>query len=324
MGYLIRSGYDQAQLIRDRVPIANILNDPEIPSDHKRKIRLIDEVRQFSQTQLGLTTTENYKTYVQLNRPYVTYIVQASPPYELDHYLWSFPIVGELPYKGFFNKDDAEAEARNLKVKNFDTMVRGVRAYSTLGWLKDPILSSMMDYKDWDLVNLIIHESTHATVYLKSSADFNEQLASFVAAKGTERFYTFKEGKDSPTLKLIQDSNQDEKNFSIFITEEIGSLKTWYANNRHDTTLKEHRLKEITDRFKKNILPKMKTKDYAKFSDSKLNNAVLMGYKVYSEDLGLFENAYQRLGADMKKFLEYCKELSHSSKPKNELAKISI
>lgn len=322
MGYLVKSGYDQAQLIRARVSIDNVLADPEISPEYKRKIQLVNEVRRFSEIQLGLTPTENYKTFVKLNRPYVTYIVQAAPQYELEHYLWDFPIVGRLPYKGFFNKEDADAEAKELQRKNFDTMVRGVRAYSTLGWLRDPILSSMMDYKDWDLVNLIIHESTHSTLYIKSSADFNEQLASFVAAKGTEIFYTAKEGASSETLKKIKDSNEDEKTFSVFITTEIENLKKWYSDHPHDPALKEKRLAEIGERFAKSTMPKMKTKDYEGFSKSKINNAVLMGYKVYSEDLSLFENAYRRLGSDMRSFLNYCKGLSKTKEPRRELAKV--
>ncbi len=250
----------------------------------------------------------------------MTYLVQASPQYEVEHYLWSYPLVGSLPYKGFFEKEDAVKESNTLKQKGYDTMVRGVKAYSTLGWLKDPILSSMLTYKDSELVNLIIHESTHATLYIKSSADFNEQLASFVGNEGTEQFYRFKEGPLSETLKKILNTNHDEKMFSKFISEEIQKLKKWYADNptKHNSNDKIARLQEINKNFVK-IKREFVTTDFDFFEKSELNNAVLIGYKTYSEDMDNFEIAYKNVNKDMRRFLEVCKNLKNSKNPKEDL-----
>jgi predicted aminopeptidase len=57
----------------------------------------------------------------------------------------------------------------------------------------------MLRYTDYDLVNLIIHETVHATIYIKSEADFNERLATFFGDIGAELFFKSKEGDDSAT-----------------------------------------------------------------------------------------------------------------------------
>ena len=128
--------------------------------------------------------TKNYSTFVNLHRPYVTYIVSAAPKNELKYYTWYFPIIGSVPYKGYFNEAGANGEARDLASEGYDTYVRGVTAYSTLGWFKDPILSSMLAYSDYDMVNTIIHETVHTTIYIKSNANFNERLASYLGDLG--------------------------------------------------------------------------------------------------------------------------------------------
>lgn len=318
--YILKSGYYQAQLIRNRVPNDEILKNASVDEETKRKIRLIQYVRKFSEEQLGLTPTQNYTSYVKIQGDYVTYIVQASPQYELEHYLWHYPFLGSLPYKGFFEKEDALDEAKKLKSQGYDTMVRGVRAYSTLGWLKDPILSSMMNYKDPELVNLIIHESTHSTLYIKSSADFNEQLAVFVANVGTELFYKHKEGDNSPTLKEVSVTNQDEKKFSKFITQEIKKLKEWYVKNPqlHTPSEKQKRLDDIKNNLKK-IESTFSKDSYHYFKNADINNAVLMGYKTYSEDDEIFEKAFLSVNKNIKSFIKLCQSLKASDHPKSDL-----
>lgn len=321
INYLINSGYHQAKLLRARVPIEDALKDTSLSEATKGKLRLAQEARVFAQTRLGLKPTENYTSYVQLDRDYVTWAVSAAPRYELTHHLWTYPMVGRLPYKGFFNKEAADAEAAELSQQSFDTYVRGVTAYSTLGWFKDPLLSSMIRYEDHDLVEVIIHETVHATVYIKSEADFNERLATFVGGKGTEIFYKEREGENSPTLTKIKTENADTKIFSKFISEEIRDLKKWYEDKKGTVTeeQKATRLKELQQRFVKDIQPLLGPKSFASFSDTSLNNAKLLGYQTYFMDMSLFEKRYEQLGRDFGKLLEFCKTLEKSSDPEKAL-----
>jgi predicted aminopeptidase len=318
MGYLFQSAYNQVKLLNSRIPMDKALQDPNLSAEEKRKLLLAQEVRQFAETALHLVTSKNYSSYVQLDRPYVTYVVSAAPKWELKHYEWSYPFVGKMPYKGYFNEADAQAEDLELQKQNLDTFMRGVSAYSTLGWFNDPLLSSMLRYQDFDLVNTIIHETVHATLYIKNSADFNERLANFLGMKGAELFYLKKEGPDSPTLKWVKNDNEDDKKFSEFISGELKNLSSWYKNlpetNRTEA-VREEQFHSIQTRFEKDLMPQMKTESYKKFKDLKLNNARLLIYKTYMQDLSDFDKLYESVGRDFGKFLDKCKALEGVKDP---------
>jgi predicted aminopeptidase len=322
-GYLIRSAASQAQILMARVPIDEALKDPKLSAEQKRKLKLAVQAHEFAQTTLGLKKNRNYTSYVQLDRPYVSYVVSASEKNELKHYLWNYPIVGSLPYKGFADKKRADEEAAELKSQNLDVVVRGVSAYSTLGWFNDPVLSSMLTYKDHELVGTIIHESVHATIYIKSKADFNERLAVFIGNLGTEKFYEATEGKDSPTLKIINAENEDEKLFSVFISREIKALEAWYnerKGSKIDEELRQKRLKEIQTHFEAELKPQLKTDSYIHFGTLELNNARLLNYKLYIQDLSVFERAFNKMGQNFPKFLDFCKSLESQKDPEGYLS----
>jgi predicted aminopeptidase len=323
MGYYFSSAYHQVSLLSSGVPVQKALLDPKIPEETKGRLRLAHKVRQFNETDLKLKQTKNFTKFVQLDRPYVTYVVSASPKWELKHHLWKFPVVGKMPYKGFFIESDAQEEAALLKSKNLDTHLRGVSAYSTLGWFNDPILSSMFNYKDFDLVNTLIHETVHTTIFIKNSADFNERMAVFLGNKGMELFYIKEEGPDSPTLNQVYAENHDDKLFSDFISREIEDLKDWYKNQTaQNEDLRQTRIKEIQTRFVSQIEPQMKSTSYSKFRDLNLNNARLMLYKTYMQDLSDFEKLYDQVGRDFSKFIEACRKLESHPKPEEGLKEL--
>lgn len=323
ISYLVKSGYEQARILANRVDNEELLSDPSTPEELKRKLRLAYEAKVFAETELGLSKTKNYTSYVKLDRPYVSYIISAAPKFKLEHYLWKFPLVGSLPYKGFFSEQEAISEAKKMEEEGLDTFVRGTSAYSTLGYFRDPILSSMLRYDDEDLVDTIIHETVHATLYIKSSADFNERLAVFLASKGTQAFYKQREGENSETLKKIQSEDEDEKLFSQFITEESNSLKTWYEMRENQSQEnKTRRLREIQERFVKKLTPLMKSKNYANFAKANMNNAYLLSLSTYVADLDDFEKAFELNSKDFKKSIEYFRKLQSSDNPEQALKKL--
>lgn len=318
--YYLSQGYGQLSLLNSRKKIEAVLTSDSLSDPQKKKLRLAVEAREFAENTLGLAKTDNYKTYVALEKPYVTWTVSAAPKWELKHYYWDFLMVGKVPYKGFFKEDSAKQEEAKLKEQGYDTFLRGVTAYSTLGWFDDPVLSSMLGYSESDLVNTIIHETVHATLFIKSSADFNERLATFVGNQGAESFYFAREGADSPTVKQIRRELSDEKLFSEFISKEIRDLANWYANTSdHNEDARAKRLREIQDRFVKDLQPKMKTKNYESFPKVSLNNARLNVYKTYMQDLSIFERLFEKVGRDYRKFIDECKKLEKEKDPQKAL-----
>jgi predicted aminopeptidase len=325
MGYLVKSAYNQMSLMNQRVPIEKALADPKISESDKAKIRLAQKAREFAENELHLKVTKNYTSFVKLDRPSVTYVVSAAPQWELKHHLFSYPFVGKMPYKGFFNPDDAKSFEQELKDKSLDTFRRGVSAYSTLGWFQDPLLSSMLTYSDHDLVNTIIHETVHTTLYIKQEADFNERLAVFLGNKGMELFYLKEEGPSSKTLALVRAENEDDRVFSKFITEELAQLARWYkdlpAESKTETN-RQAQFQKIRDDFKTKIAPNLKSDSHKKFSEIELNNARLLVYKTYMQDLSDFEALYQLVGRSFEEFIKRCKDLENVKDPAAELKKI--
>lgn len=322
INYLLKSAYSQLELLRQRVPLEETLQDPNLNQADKQKLLLAKKARDFAIHELNLKPSDNYTSFVRLNRPYVSYVVSAAPKWKLEHHQWWYPVVGKMPYKGFFNRLDANEEQMNLQKEDLDTYLRGVTAYSTLGWFNDPILSSMLNYKDHDLVNTVIHETVHATLYIKNSADFNERLAVFLGNKGMEQFYLKTEGEASPTLAQVRMENADDRLFSVFIGPKLKQLKQWYeqlpANERNES-LRQKQFKEIQNDFTQNILPQMKTDTYKKFADLELNNARLLVYKTYLQDLADFEKLYTKVDNDFARFIELCRQLEASRAPEQDL-----
>lgn len=354
--YILKSAWSQADLLMSRKSLEKVMaaseqtgeaaseSDRSKPGDRttvtkaeRAKLQLAIDAKKFGEAELGLKKNSNYDSYVKLDRPYVSYVVSAAKKDRLEPHLWSFPIIGAVPYKGFFNPDDAKAEAESLREKGFDTYVRGVSAYSTLGWFDDPILSSMLRYSDYDLVNTIIHESVHATLYIKSQADFNERLATYIGNIGADLFFARRDGDQSPTLAQARSESEDDKLFSEFISSEIDTLKAWYAesdtsaaNGTADASpskgktaaapsaefleLRAKKFTEIRERFDSKIKPHLKSERYVKsltqsLSLENLNNARLLAWKLYVYDLSDFDRVYTALGRDPRKLIEFAKSL---------------
>lgn len=329
LGYLMHISYNHLGMLTSTENIDDVLKSDKLTEEQKSKIRLTQEAKQFAYDKLGLKRSNNYSKFVDLKRRYVTYNVTASEKWKFEPYLWSFPIIGKAPYKGFYNEDMAKEEAAEMQKKDYDTNIRGVSAYSTLGYMTDPLLSSMLNYSDYNLANTIIHELTHTTLFIKNNINFNERLAVFVANKGTEMFYLQREGSDSPTLKQVRLENEDDKLFSVFITGEIDSLKKWYADFDHSKnlpatekeTLRQERLNQISVNFDKLLKPKLKSKSYDHIFSHKLNNADLIDYNTYMKSLDVFETVYRKTGSNIPAFLDKCKDLNNVDDAEKELQK---
>lgn len=324
--YIVRSAFEQAKLLRARIPLDEAAADPRLTPEERRKLKLALEARKFAESDLGLKATRNYTTYVHLDRPYVSYVVSAAYKRELKQFMWSFPVVGSLPYKGFFSPEEADQERKRQDQKDLDTYVRGVSAYSTLGWFRDPLLSSMLKYEDSQLVNLIIHETTHATLFIQSNADFNERLATFLGNAGTEAFYLKKEGKNSPTLNQINLDTIDDKLFSNFLSAEVDQLRAWYESkkvkplsNSEFEAERQKQFDEIRERFKKNVVPRLRSNQYSGFQSRELNNAVLLALHTYYYDLSAFEAAFKKFDRDFRRFIAFCRELESAKDPDQKL-----
>ncbi|MFK8138633.1 MAG: aminopeptidase [Bdellovibrionales bacterium] len=325
--YYAKIGIHQASILWNREDINQVLQSDNITQKEKQKLQLIEDVRKFIDEELPLQKSTNYTTYSKLDDDYVSYVVHAAPINSTVPYKWNYPIVGKLSYKGFPKKEDALKEAHRLEKEGYETYVRGVSAYSTLGWFRDPVLSSMLSYPDSSLVDLIIHESTHETIYVKSNADFNEQLASFVGRVGTELYYEKKEGLDSPTIRKLLQKKHDTRIFSKFIGNFKKELENWYKENsigqHKDQFLKKRALKirSMQIYFTKEVQPKLQLYKFNSLLSKDLNNARISVFSTYLEDQSQFQTLFNQ-SENFKDFFEKLLTLKSSMNPKEDLAKI--
>ncbi|HEX7897713.1 MAG TPA: aminopeptidase [Planctomycetota bacterium] len=219
--YYLKQGAGQLDVLLSSRSIDEAAADPALPEAGRRKLALIKEVKAFGEREMGLTPSSNYTTYYDTGGQPITWIVTACARDKFEPYTWSFPIVGTVPYKGFFDRADALAEARGLEALDLDVNVSPAAAYSTLGYFKDPVLSTMLAYSDEDLASLILHELTHGTIFLAGGVDFNEGLANFVGAQGAMEFFRGRRGEGSTSYaravrSLAREERRDARSLATY------------------------------------------------------------------------------------------------------------
>jgi predicted aminopeptidase len=219
-----------------------------------------------------------------------------------------------VTYKGFFTKEEALEEENFLKTKGFDTFVQRVGAYSTLGWLRDPIFSSMLEWDDFMLANIVLHEMTHTTLYLKGQTDFNEQIATFVGNRGAIDFLKEKYGPASKEEVKATHFQEDEILFAQWTDHARQRLADFYVQQmpREDKLKgREEVFRSIKEGFNQ-IKTQFATDYYRDFEMGDLNNALLLAYRQYVCQLEKFETLYKQLGRDTRKVVEYFQKIQTS------------
>lgn len=297
--------------MRQRVPLKYALENYKLTPEERKRIELAIELRKFMKDDLNLNIESNFSRYVPLDRDSVTYAVNASAKDQLKPYEWNFPIIGRVPYKAYFKKQSAIDESKVLAEKNLDVHVRGVAAYSTLGWFEDPLLSSMLKMKEHDFVNLLIHETVHANLYIKSNSSFNERVASFLGQLGAEAYYK-KLNRGDELKKIVADESHDDLLFSNYITAELKKLRTWYTENKTNPALlkeREQQFAMLKKNFAVKVFPQMHTKNYSWFEKIELNNAILLLLELYNSDFSELEKIANANNRDFKKTFAELKKL---------------
>lgn len=313
--YGIGQASGQIKVLSGAVPISEIKADKNTPDSILQKIALIEEIRQFAIDSLGLNNSENYTTFYDQKGKPILWVVTASPEFKIKAHQWCFPIAGCFPYKGYFDLEKAKQEEAKMKTLGLDTEIDEVSAWSTLGFFKDPILSSMLNKSEARLADLIIHELTHATIYVKNNVAFNENLANFVGKQGAIYFLKSKYGDSSKYLVEYNNSFKRKKLFSNYIREEIKELNSFYdsiSKLKHLTKKRELKAKKIEE-IKWGLLKVGYFKDSIKAAKRlkkfNPNNAYFSGFSTYSNKQNqldsLFKTKYDsnllKLIAGMKK-----------------------
>jgi predicted aminopeptidase len=327
--YTLKQGAAMLGYLGRAVPLESLLEteagaDLSEAAQNRRFVELVEDIRRFAIEELGLKTGKNYTRYVQLDRDYLAAVVSASAADSFSSHQWNYPVLGAMPYKGFFNAADARKERAKLEKKGLDVWVRGVEAFSTLGWFRDQLFSYMRNYTPHRLADLIIHEQFHATVFIKGQVRFNEELAEFVGSEGARLYMESRYGVDSAEYRAMFAGKDDNRAYVDFIRELIVELETLYAGNagrEEKLREKERVINAAKERFEAEYESRFTSDNYRGFSELAVNNAYLELYRLYYAEDNFFADLYERSGRDLPAFIAAAKNVGKKGDPRAQFVK---
>lgn len=311
LGYYWQALDGQMALAREARPIGEVIGDPLTDEEIRAKLARVQEIREFASRELGLPDNGSYRRYADLKRRYVVWNVFAAPEFSVDPREWCFPVAGCVGYRGYFSEADARAFAGGLAKQGMDAYVGGVPAYSTLGWLDDPVLNTFIHYPEAELARLIFHELSHQVVYAPGDSMFNESFAVSVENEGVERWIAA-HGTDAQRAGF-QAAQRRKREFAELVTSYRARFAEAYAAAPDDAQR----------RAAKARLQGQMRDDYARLKQSwdgfagydwwfaqPLNNAQLASVALYTELVPGFERLLAECKGDLPCFYARVKDLA--------------
>jgi len=298
-------------LISKRERIVDIVNDPTRDEKLITQLHLVEELRSFASDWLKLPDNDSYRSYVQLDKPYVTWNVFAAPEFSGTLQQWCFLVVGCVPYRGYFDEVEANSYAEQLSEQGLDVYVAGVPAYSTLGWFDDPLLSSMLDRGEIVAAAYIFHELAHQQFYLKGDGAFNEAFATAVEEIGVLEWLQQQDrGQD---VQRYDDWLIQKSIFSEFVKSSRDEFEVLYQQEYDIEKMqaeKEILISEMRRKFANLSSENNQIARYSKWMAGPLNNAQLGAISLYRELLPSFRRIFGVCENDLDRFYGYVERIA--------------
>lgn len=297
--YITRAGFEETRILKSRQPITRLVRDSALHQDVRRSLRLVLETRDYA-ARLGLEAKETYTTYVDVGRDTLLLVLQAAPKDCICPHTWKYPIVGRIPYKGFFDTKAARREADRFAARGYDVYLRPSSAFSTLGWFNDPLLSTALTRDSVELAATVFHEIAHNTLYVKSATPFNESFAQLVGYRSAQAF--FQEQGDSLRAQQAADRWHDEIVLGEYYSALVNRLETLYAQHPDSAALENGRRAAAAwarNQLEGPIGQRLRTFRIGRLAERPINNAQLIGARIYRTRLDLFEHWYEQHGRDV-------------------------
>lgn len=309
--YVMRAGWEESRILWKRQPIDQLVDSPQTTEELREKFRLVLEARAFA-AECGLVPKGSFTAYSDVGRDVLLWVLSGSEKLAFRPVTWWFPIVGRIPYKGFFDKADALAEAKKLQDRNLDVYLRPSPAFSTLGWFDDPLLSTTVRFDNIALVNTVIHEILHNTVWIPDNAPFNETLANVVGSEGAIEFFRRKYGDDHSTVQEAKRRFAAELEFSAFLDDLVKQLDALYKRaaapeSSAEVLLTERAalLEDAVNRWEARH-PSVTDREKRR---AQLNNATIVAHRIYLDRPEVIVALYAQSGNSLASFVTKLREL---------------
>jgi predicted aminopeptidase len=316
--YLVQAGAGEWHVMHDRKPIVQVIDDPATPEAVVRELGEVRAARKFASAALGLPDNESYRTYVDIHRPYVVWNVVAAPALSVVPKHWCFPIAGCVAYRGYFNEKRARAFARELKSRDYDVVVEGVPAYSTLGKLPDPVMSTMLRFGTDELAAMIFHELAHQLLYVRNDSRFDEAFAVTVENVGLKRW--LERRGEAKRIAAYEKEQADEQQFVQLLRRTRERLAELYGSQA-PRARKLHQKAEVFSMLADEIRALERRLGvhsplYDRWIETGLNNADLASVATYYDCVPGFERLLASAGGSLPRFYAAARRLA--GEPRSE------
>jgi len=297
------------KIIQQSQPITQILNESDDIS-LKQQLATVLKIKIFAVEVLNLPENTSYTHYADLKRPYVVWSLFAAPHFSLELKQWCFLFAGCIRYRGYFTESSAQSLAEELRQQGYDVYVAGIAAYSTLGWLSDPLLNTMLAWPTPQLAGLIFHELAHQRLYIKDDSAFNEGFASTVEQIGTERWLAHY--GTSQELADYHQSKQWEIEFIDLIMTARQALEKVYQQplpTEQRMTAKKQIFEQLNTRYAQLKIQWNAYSGYDRWFATDLNNAKLASVITYQNYVPVFQTLLARCQNDLTTFYTVASQL---------------
>ncbi|MGB6221653.1 aminopeptidase [Haloferula sp.] len=299
----------QMGVLAKRRPIEKVA--AETDDEHlKERLALTKRLLAFAEQELKMPSGGSYELYADLGREHLVWVVYAAPELSLEPKDWWYPVVGRQDYRGYFREDQAREEAALLEKQRYETWVSEVDAFSTLGWFRDPVLNTFVDYEEVDFAELIFHELTHRKYYVRNNTAFNEGMAEAVAREGVKRW--FRATGRPQLVKKYEDRQGRIRQAGDLVGKTIERLKEIYA--RDGCVFEKREAKERELAKLKRSLRRLRGEwggGLTSWIDDPVNNARLNSFITYEAEVPRFAALIEECDGDFEVFWRRVKGMEH-------------
>lgn len=309
--YVASQAVYQAQYLWGRVPLDSAGADARWTEAQQKRLTEIPEIQAYG-ARIGLKSNANY-TVINPDWSRTIWNVSACDRASFTPVAWWFPVVGTLPYLGFFDRGDAEVWARSLRESDHDVYVRTAGAFSSLGWYDMPVVPEMLTWSEQRLSDTLLHETAHATLWIPGSVEFNESFANFVGGKASHGYLVEKYGAGSPEVAAAEATTADGRRMNAVLHEVFVELQHTYDDpaltRREKIAEKERLFATLPTRLATAGLQRPE-RLIRWIQQGTWNNARMMQFRTYNRSPEQFQAVLDAEGGDLLRFIKRIGEIT--------------